>query len=72
MGHQSCGNPSCGNFGQNAIWVLIPWPCTKYTIRGKVVAFPKSRPWWVLWVQGCSWLILAPKVLQLCTNQLVV
>jgi heme/copper-type cytochrome/quinol oxidase subunit 4 len=22
---------------QNDIWVLVPWPCTKYTIRGKVV-----------------------------------
>jgi hypothetical protein len=22
----------------------------EYTIRGKVVASPKSRPWWVLWV----------------------
>ncbi len=30
------------------------WACeegTKYTIRGKVVASPKSRPWWVLWVR---------------------
>jgi len=25
--------------------VLVPWPGTKYTIRGKVVASPKSRPW---------------------------
>jgi hypothetical protein len=33
---------------QNDIWVLVPWLGTKYTIRGKVVAFPKSRPWWVL------------------------
>jgi hypothetical protein len=32
---------------------------------------PKSKLWWVLWVWVCSWLVLAPKVLQLCTNQLV-
>jgi hypothetical protein len=47
---------------QNDIWV-VPWPGTEYTIRGKVVASPKSRPWWILWVRVCSWLILAPKVL---------
>jgi hypothetical protein len=41
-------------------------------IRGKVVASPKSGPWWVLWVWVCPWLVLAPKVLQLCANQLVV
>jgi hypothetical protein len=34
--------------------------------------FPQFRPWWILWVRVCSWLILTPKVLQLCTNQLVV
>jgi hypothetical protein len=77
---QSCGSPNFGNFGtpkmgvlgQNAIWVWASWRGTKYTIRGKVVASPKFGPWWVLWVWICPWLILAPKVLQLCTNQLVV
>ncbi len=29
--------------GQNDIWVLVPWPCMEYTLRGKVVASPKSR-----------------------------
>jgi hypothetical protein len=48
-----------------------PWRTAKYTIRGKAVASPKFGPWWVLWVQGCLWLVLAPKVLQLCTNHLV-
>jgi hypothetical protein len=33
---------------------------------------PKSKLWWVLWVWICSWLVLAPKVLQLCINQLVI
>jgi len=31
--------------GQNDIWVLILWPDIEYTIRGKVVASPKSKPW---------------------------
>jgi hypothetical protein len=43
-----------------------------YSIKGKVVASPKFRPWWVLWVRVCTWLFLAPKVFQPCTNQLVV
>jgi hypothetical protein len=40
--------------------------------KGEVVASPKFGPWWVLWVWVCPWLIRAPKVLQLCTNQLVI
>ncbi len=36
-----------------------------------MVASPKSRPWWVLWVRVCSWFVLASKVLQLCTNHLM-
>jgi hypothetical protein len=46
---------------QNDIWMLAMWPSTKNTIRGKVVASPKSRPWWVLWVRGSS-------VQQKCSN----
>jgi hypothetical protein len=57
---------------QNDIWVPILWQGTKYTIRGKVVASPKSRPWWILWVCVCPWFVHAPKMLQLCTNQLIV
>jgi hypothetical protein len=57
--------------GQKAIWMWALWRGTKYTIRGKVVASPKSGPWWVLWVRVCPWLVLAPKVLQQCTNQLI-
>jgi hypothetical protein len=61
-----------GILGQNDIWVLVSWSGIEYTIRGKVMASPKSGPWWILWVWVCPWLILAPKVLQLCTNQLIV
>jgi hypothetical protein len=56
----------------NDIWVLVMWLGTKYIIRGKVVASPKSRPWWILWIRVCPWFVLAPKVFQLCTNQLVI
>jgi hypothetical protein len=31
--------------GQDAIWMLVPWLATKYTIRGKVMASPKAGPW---------------------------
>jgi len=30
--------------GQNDIWMLVSWPGTEYTIRGKVVVSPKSKP----------------------------
>ncbi len=40
---------------------LALWPSTKNNIKGKVVASPKSRPWWVVWVYVCLWLIRAPK-----------
>jgi hypothetical protein len=57
MCHQSCGSPRCGNFetptweshDKKTIWM---WPVERweYIIRGKVVASPKSGPWWVLCV----------------------
>jgi hypothetical protein len=79
MGPQRCDS-NFGNFGtptwesrdKNAIWMLVSWPSIEYTIRGKVMASPKSGPWWVLWIWVCPWFVLAPKVLKLCTNQLVV
>jgi hypothetical protein len=49
---------------QNDNWVLVLWPRTKYTIRGKVVASRESGPWWILWIYVCSWLVHAPK----CSN----
>ncbi len=62
MGPQNCESYNFGNFGwQNDIWVLVLWPCTNYIIRGKGVASPKSRLWWILWIHVYSWLIYAPK-----------
>ncbi len=49
----------------------LPWSGAEYTIWGKVVASPESGPWWVLWIWGCPRLVLAPKTLQPCANQLV-
>jgi hypothetical protein len=79
MGPQSHGSLNFGNL-RFPLWS----PGTKshldvglmekhkvYYIKGKVVASPKSRLWWVLWVWVCPWLVLAPKVFQLCINHLV-
>jgi hypothetical protein len=30
---------------RKAIWMQAPWLAIEYTIRGKVVASPKSGPW---------------------------
>ncbi len=40
--------------------------------KGKGGGFPQVRAVVSLVVQVCSWLVLALKMLQLCTNQLVV
>ncbi len=56
---------------QKAIRMPLPQSGAEYTIWGKVVASSESGPWWVLWVRGHAWFVLAPKVLQPCVNQLV-
>ncbi len=66
------GSASLGVLGQNDICMQAPWPSIENTVRGKVVASPKSKLWWVLWICVCPWFVRAPKVLELCTNQLVV
>ncbi len=43
----------------------------EYTIRGKVVASPQVWAVVSLVNPSCPWLVLAPKMLQLCTNHLV-
>ncbi len=73
-GLQNYENPNFGNFKileQNDIWVLALWLGIDNTIRGKVMASPKSGLWWVLWIHVCPWFVHAPKVLQLCINQLI-
>jgi hypothetical protein len=59
MRPQSRGSPSCYNFrtptwesrDKMAIWMWSPWRGAEYTIRGKVMASPKSGLWWVLCVR---------------------
>jgi hypothetical protein len=66
---QSCGSSNLGDFETpKSIWMRAPRRGAKYTIWGKVVASPESGPWWVLWIRSHPWLVLAPKVLQLCIN----
>jgi hypothetical protein len=54
-------------------WHLGVGPVVRHKVycKGEGGGFPKSRPWWVLWVRVCSWLIRALKVFKLCVNQLV-
>jgi hypothetical protein len=77
MGPKVVGVPTLGISGlpfgslkQNVIWMWALWRGTEYTIRGKVVTSPKSRPCWILWVHVYPWFVLTPKLFQLCTNQL--
>ncbi len=43
---QSYGAPkSQESRERKAIWMWAPWRGAEYTIRGKVVASPKSEPW---------------------------
>jgi len=77
MGLQNYGSPSWRDFGEwesqdrKAIWMWAPWRGAEYIIRGKVVA--SLQVWAVvsLVCPCCPWLILTPKVLQLCTNHFV-
>jgi hypothetical protein len=80
MGPRSRGSLNFENFRTPTweSWDKMPFGCgprgeaqSIYNIRGKVMASPKSRSWWVLWIRIYPWFILAPKVLHLCINQLV-
>jgi len=55
-------------------WHLGASPVAKHKkyYKGEGGGFLKSEPWWVLWIYVCPWFVRAPKVLQLCTNQLVI
>ncbi len=66
MGPQSCGSSNFGNLDVGLVERHIIY------YKGKVVAFSKFELWWVLWTRISPWFVLAPKVLQLCTNQLVI
>ncbi len=65
MGLQSVESPNFENFRtpnlgvlrQNNIWVQPSWLIIENTIKGKVMASPKFRLWWILWIRICPWLI---------------
>ncbi len=46
------GTPNLGVLGQNDIWMQPLWLIIENTIKGKEVASPKFKSWWVLWVCG--------------------
>jgi len=50
--------------GKSAIRMQVQRWDAENTIWGKVVASPEFGSWWVKWVQGYPWLVLAPRVLQ--------
>jgi hypothetical protein len=49
--------------------VLVEWHRVYY--KGEGGGFPQVRAVVSLVCSGCSWFVLAPKVLQLCINHLV-
>jgi len=50
-----------GILGQNDIWVLGPVAKHRVYYKREGGSFPKSRPWWVLWIHVCLWFVHAPK-----------
>jgi len=80
MGSQSHKNPSCENFGtlKWESWDKMSFGCWLHGeaqsiyYKGEGGGFPQVQVVVSLVSLSCSWLILTPKVFQLCTNQLVV
>jgi hypothetical protein len=63
---------SLGVPGIKAISMRIRWSNAENTIWGKVVASPKSGPWWIKWVRVAHGLSQHQECFQRWTNQLVV
>jgi hypothetical protein len=56
---------------RKAIWMWAPWRGPEYTMKGEGGGFPQVRAVVSLVCLCCPWFVLAPKVLQLCTNHFV-
>ncbi len=56
--------------GKNHLDASAMESCREYYM-GEGGGFPKSRPWWVKWIQGSSWLVPTPKGCKMSSNQLV-
>jgi hypothetical protein len=63
---------SLGVPGIKAIWMRVQRSNAENTIWGKVVASPKSGPWWVKWVRVAYGLSQHQECFQRWTNQLMV
>jgi hypothetical protein len=62
VGFQSCKSPNFGSLKTKRHLGVDLVAKHKVYYKGEGDGFPKSRPWWVLWVHVCPWLIRAPKV----------
>jgi hypothetical protein len=71
LGLQSCKSPNFGNFKTKCHLGAGLMVRHRVYYMGEGGGFPKSRPWWVLWIWVCPWLVQSPKVLKLCISQLV-
>jgi hypothetical protein len=60
-----------GVLGQNVIWMWASWFKDRVYYKGEGGGFPQVQAVLSLMSLSCSWLILAPKVLQLCINHFV-
>jgi hypothetical protein len=71
---QSCEIPSLGDFGTPGTKSHLDATCRvvqNILYWGRWWLPPESELWWVLWIRGRPWFVLAPRVLQPCANQLV-
>jgi hypothetical protein len=78
MGPQSCESPKFGNFETPTweSWNKMSFGCglmERHIVyyKGESGGFPQVRAVVSLVCPCCLWLVLAPKVLQLCTNHFV-
>jgi hypothetical protein len=66
-----CALKVAGVSGQNGHLDVVPVEWRRVYYKGEGGGFPQVRAVVSLVCPGCPWLVLAPKVLQLCTNHLV-
>jgi hypothetical protein len=69
-----CKSPNCGNFGTprtKSHLDVAPVEKRRVYYKGEGGGFPQVRAMVSLVCSSCPWLVLTPKVLQLCTNHFV-
>ncbi len=65
------GTPTQESHERKTIWMWAPMETCRVYYEGEGGGFPQVRAVVNLVCPCCSWLILAPRVFQLCTNHLV-